>query len=142
VFNVVFGLLIAYRYSNAAGFAGGMNWGLAFVWMIFGLFAQLMIRFFFCIWIFWTDRSWALNRLYFEFYALATKPDTLYPPIVRYTILTLLPFGFIGSVPARALLHGLTIQEYIWTALVMFAFAAVNGLLWHIGLKRYQSASS
>ena len=43
---------------------------------------------------------------------LATKPDALYPKMIRYVILTALPFAFIGSVPARALLKGLAPWEY------------------------------
>ena len=46
-------------------------------------------------------------RLYYQFFGFATKPDAIYPRGVRLVIMSVLPFAFIGSVPARALLHGL-----------------------------------
>ncbi len=142
VFNVVLGFVISYRYAEVAGFAGGWHWLEWGAWLIFGLYAALQMRFFSSIWIFWTDRSWALSRLYYQFFAFATKPDTIYPKAIRYLILTALPFALIGSVPARALLHGLDSREYLGAALVLLAFTVVNSILWSWGLRRYQSASS
>lgn len=142
IFNVVLGLGIAYRYSGPAGFEGGWRWLLVIAWLFVGLATAILVRFAFSIWIFWTERSWALSRLYYQFFAFATKPDTLYPAAIRYLIMTALPFAFIGSVPARALLHGLSGAEYLWIAAVLSAFFVFNWVLWHRGLKRYQSASS
>jgi hypothetical protein len=56
--------------------------------------------------------------------------------------LTALPFAFIGSVPSRALLHGLSLREYALVAAVLGTFIAVDRALWRAGLRRYQSASS
>lgn len=141
-FNIVLGLFLAYHFGPAAGFAGGWHWLLVGVWLLVGLATALVLRFAFSIWIFWTERSWALSRLYYQFFAFATKPDTLYPPAVRYLILTALPFAFIGSVPARALLHGLRYREYALIAGVLCVFFAGDVVLWRKGLRRYQSASS
>lgn len=141
-FNIVLGLFIAYRFGPAAGFAGGWHWLLVGFWLLVGLCTALVVRFAFSIWIFWTERSWALSRLYYQFFAFATKPDTLYPSAIRYLILTGLPFAFIGSVPARALLHGLATWEYYLIAGVLSTFFVADALLWRMGLRRYQSASS
>jgi ABC-2 type transport system permease protein len=141
-FNIVLGLAIAYRYAPAAGFPGGWHWLVAVFWLFVGLATALVVRFAFSIWIFWTERSWALSRLYYQFFAFATKPDTLYPRAIRYLILTGLPFAFIGSVPARALLHGLQTWEYFLIAAVLVGFFSFDALLWRKGLQRYQSASS
>lgn len=140
--NVVFGLAIMIRYAQPAGFEGGVLWLMVPVWMLVGVLIALLVRFLFSVWIFWTERSWAISRLYYQFFALATKPDTIYPSMVRYVILTILPFAFIGSVPARALLHGLDPREYLVLVLVVISFTTVNALLWRAGLRRYQSASS
>ena len=142
LFNVLLGFVISSRYATSAGFAGGCHWLEWCGWLIFGLYAALKIRFLFSIWIFWTDRSWALSRLYYQFFAFATKPDTIYPRTIRYLILTALPFGFIGSVPARALLYGLKTEEFLAALGVLMAFTAINVFLWKTGLRRYQSASS
>ncbi len=141
-FNFFLGLGITITFADAAGFAGGWHW-LAFVfWLLVGLTTAVLLRFAFSIWIFWTERSWALSRLYYQFFALATKPDVLFPQTIRYLILSALPFAFIGSVPARALLKGLEPKEYALIAAVLAAFYGFNVVFWRKGLKRYQSASS
>ena len=142
VFNVILGLSIVIRFSDSAGFAGGFHWLEIIFWLFIGLITALFVRFFFSVWVFWTDRSWAISRLYYQFFAFATKPDTMYPKAIRYIILTALPFGFIGSVPARALLQGLKPIEYIHISLVLIIFLILDSFLWKKGLKRYQSASS
>jgi ABC-2 type transport system permease protein len=141
-FNILLGLLIAHRYADEAGFPGGWHWLLMIFWLGVGLSTALVVRFAFSIWIFWTERSWALSRMYYQFFAFATKPDTLYPAAIRYLILTALPFAFIGSVPARALLFGLESWEYVLIAVVLSAFFVADVVLWRKGLRRYQSASS
>lgn len=141
-FNIVLGLAIAIKFSGPAGFEGGWKWLLLVFWLLVGVSTQLVLRFAFSIWIFWTERSFALSRLYYQFFAFATKPDSLYPKTIRYLILTFLPFAFIGSIPTRALLHGLSIHEYVLTFAVIAGFFGVDAFLWRQGLKRYQSASS
>ncbi|MCM2277096.1 MAG: ABC-2 family transporter protein [Oligoflexia bacterium] len=141
-FNVFLGLAIAIRFAEPAGFAGGSRWALVSIWLLVGLATAVALRFAFSIWVFWTERSWALSRLYYQFFQFATKPDALYPPAIRYLILTFLPFAFIGSIPARALLHGLELEEYALIAGVLLAFFVVDAWLWRVGLRRYQSASS
>jgi ABC-2 type transport system permease protein len=142
VFNLMLGIGIMIRFAEEAGFQGGARWALVPVWLVIGVAAATELRFAFSIWIFWTDRSWALSRLYYQFFAFATKPDALYPKFIRYTILTALPFAFIGSVPARALLHGVEPHEWIRIAAVLVAFTLFNAYFWRKGLQRYQSASS
>ncbi|MBC7692412.1 MAG: ABC-2 family transporter protein [Methylotenera sp.] len=141
-FNIFLGFGIILRYSHAAGFQGGWKWLGLLGWLAIGLFTAVVLRFAFSIWVFWTERSWALSRMYYQFFAFATKPDSLYPPMIRYLILTILPFGFIGSVPARALLYGLSGKEYLLVFTVLLSFTVFDGLLWRAGLRRYQSASS
>ncbi len=142
IFNFFLGLAIMVRYAEPAGFEGGLKWTYVLFWLAIGVITALVMRFAFSIWVFWTERSWALSRLYYQFFAFATKPDSIYPRFVRYAILTFLPFAFIGSIPARALLHGLETHEALLVAVVLVTFAAFDGLMWRKGLRRYQSASS
>lgn len=141
-FNFILGMGIVIRYAHAAGFEGGWRWLLLIFWLLVGVLTAVLLRFAFSIWIFWTERSWAMARLYYQFFALATKPDSLYPQTIRYIILSALPFAFIGSIPARALLHGLRPFEYLLVAVVLTGFWIFDATMWRIGLKRYQSASS
>jgi ABC-2 type transport system permease protein len=142
VFNILMGLGIVLKYADAAVFAGGTRWLLVPLWLLLGVVVAFLIRFAFSIWCFWTERGWAFVRLYYEFFQIATKPDTIYPKFVRYTLMTFLPFAFIGSVPARALLEGLTWTEYAQLATVLTGFFLFNAAAWRAGLRRYQSASS
>jgi ABC-2 type transport system permease protein len=107
-----------------------------------GLTTALLLRFAFSVWIFWTERGFIFSRLYYQFFSFATKPDTLYPKAIRYLILTALPFAFIGSIPARAVIHGLSRGEMLLIAIVLVVFFVFDRTLWLAGLRRYQSASS
>lgn len=142
VFNFILGISITIYFADAAGFAGGIAWAFVPLWLLVGVAAATVLRFSFCVWTFWTERSWALSILYYQFFSFATKPDPIYPNWIRYVILTVLPFAFIGSVPARALLKGLSATEVIWIFGVLGGFLLLNSFLWKKGLKRYQSASS
>ncbi len=142
IFNLFLGLAITIKYSGPAGFQGGWRWLLLPGWLLLGLVTALLIRFLFSVWVFWTDRSWAMTRLYYQFFSFATKPDALYPRVLRYLVMTGLPFAFIGSVPARALLQGLPLWEYGLVLSVLLGFFLINRALWQAGLRRYQSASS
>jgi ABC-2 type transport system permease protein len=142
LFNIVLGLGVAVRFAGPAGFEGGWRWLLVAFWLLVGLTTALLLKFAFSVLTFWTERSWALTRLYYQFFAFATKPDTLYPAAIRYLIMTALPFAFIGSIPARAVLHGLSNGEYALIATVLVSFFALDTVLWKKGLVRYQSASS
>jgi len=142
IFNIFLGIIILIQYAKPAGFHGGLHWLEIPFWLFLGLWAAFLLRFAFSVCIFWTDRSWALSRMYYQFFAFATKPDTIYPKSIRFFIMTALPFAFIGSVPARALLYGLRGAEYALIFGVLSAFILLNSLLWTFGLRRYQSASS
>ena len=140
--NFLLGFGILLKYAGPAGFAGGWHWLWVAFWLWVGVTSAALLRFAFSIWIFWTERGFAFSRLYYQFFAFATKPDLMYPKWIRYVILSALPFAFIGSIPARAILDGLTRSEYLLVTGVMGGFWVLNRTLWRAGLRRYQSASS
>ncbi|MFN7685387.1 MAG: ABC transporter permease [Oligoflexia bacterium] len=140
--NFGLGLAILFKFAGPAGFEGGWHWFSVVFWLLVGVLSAALIRFTFSIWIFWTERGFTLSRLYYQFFSFATKPDTMYPKWIRYLILSALPFAFIGSIPARALLEGLTLNESLLVAGVLTSFWILNAALWRAGLRRYQSASS
>ncbi|MEK7692211.1 MAG: ABC-2 family transporter protein [Bdellovibrionota bacterium] len=142
LFNVAVATVILTRYSEPAGFPGGVYWLLVPLWVLVGVTAQFLMRFTFSVGVFWTERNWALVQAYYQFYELATRPDGVYPPAIRYVILTVLPFALIGSVPTRALLFGITPGEGALLAFSLVGFTVLNFLLWRAGLRRYQSVSS
>lgn len=141
-FNIFLGLGIMLKYSKDAGFEGGLHWLEVPLWLLVGVSTAVLIRFAFSVWVFWTDRGFALSQLYYQFFAFATKPDGIYPGALRFLLKTFLPFAFIGSIPARALMTGLSTREYLYIGVVLLMFFIFNSVMWSKGLKRYQSASS
>lgn len=142
ILNLGLGFWIINHYGPAAGFAGGLAWLGVIGWVLVGLITQYMVRLVFVIWSFWLERGLTISRLYYQFYALANKPDGMYPPAIRYLIKTALPFAFMGSIPARSLIGQLPAEEYVLVAVVLIAYAFLCRYLWRAGLRRYQSASS
>ena len=142
IINLFFGFWIIHHYGPEAGFKGGIQWLLVCFWVFIGLITQYLVRFFFVIWAFWLDRGITVSRLYYQFYALANKPDGLYPKFVRYLIKTILPFAFMGSVPAEVLTGRADSMSYVWVFVVLSLYAIAVSFLWKRGLRRYQSASS
>ena len=140
--NLVLGFYIIHHYGPAAGFSGGLAWFGIFFWIIIGLITQYLMRFLFSIWSFWLDRGLTVSRLYYQFYALANKPDGLYPVGVRYLIKTALPFAFLGSIPAIVLTHRGTGWEYLQVFAVLGVYVLVLSFIWKKGLQKYSSASS
>lgn len=142
ILNIVFGVGICIYYAEAAGFAGGAHWFLVPLWLIIGCAFQTVMRFLFVCWVFWTERGFALARMYYQLFQLATKPHTIYPAWLRWVLMTALPFAFIASVPAQTLLQGGSIQGYLWAGGVFSVLFGLAALLWRSGLRRYVSASS
>lgn len=91
---------------------------------------------------FYGDTS-QLTLLWYQLYRLGTRPDLLYPPWLRYIVLTILPMGFVASVPARLIVS----REFDWQLPVFAIVAAasaltVSRLYWKKALRSYASASS
>jgi ABC-2 type transport system permease protein len=144
VFNIILGLAIMIKFSSYTNFNiyEVKNWGLVFFWLFISLTTQVLLRFSFCVWAFWTQRAFALSRLYYQFYMMASKPDSIYPKVIAYIIKTILPFALISSFPAKALLKKLSFKEFILVFFVLTFFYLLDLKLWKKGLKNYQSASS
>lgn len=140
--NMALGAWIVNHYGASAGFQGGAYWLLLVFWIFVGLLAQYLLRFFFVIWVFWLERGIMVSRMYYQFYALANKPEALYPKAIRYVLKTALPFAFLGSVPAEVLMGRGSPSLYLLVFSVLAAYALILRTLWKRGLRRYQSASS
>ena len=83
-----------------------------------------------------------LTYLWFQFYKLGTRPDSLFPRWLRYLILSAIPVAFIASVPAGIVLGRLPTQwALIGIALTIFILS-VSHWFWNFALSRYSSASS
>lgn len=107
-----------------------------------GLVVLYCLRFFLssCALIF--VRSESLSWLWYTIYRLGLRPDNLYPPWLKFVILSVLPVGVIASVPARFLLeppHWLLLG---WVLLLGTTLLWLSSRFWRFALRAYQSASS
>jgi ABC-2 type transport system permease protein len=142
VVNLCLGFWIIHHYGNSAGFHGGIAWLAVIFWIVIGLLTQFLMRFISVVCAFWLERGMTVSQLYYQLYALANKPEGMYPVAIRYVIKTALPFAFMGSIPARALMGQLPLGDYFLVALVLAAYIYFARFLWKKGLLQYQSASS
>ncbi len=100
------------------------------------------MRFFFSAAALIFARAENINYIWWQFYRLGMRPDALYPPWLRYIVLTVIPVGFLASVPARLIL-GSNEWGFIVAAIGLGAFMVwVSTRFWAFALKRYSSASS
>lgn len=140
--NMGIGIWVITRFGPDAGFEGGLQWFTVLAWITIGLVTQVLLRFSFVVWSFWLERGFSVSQLYYQFYSLATKPDALYPNVIRYAIKTVLPFAFIGSVPSQAILGKTEPMDFVFLVGSLVGYSFLCYFLWHRGLRRYQSASS
>jgi len=127
------------RYPEPLG-AGRIVAYLAF--LVLGLLILFLLRLAFIIPVFWlqSDRglaevSWALTRL-------GERPVGIYAPWLRWLLLTLIPLGFMASVPAEVLFEGLTLKTATLAVTVTGGLFAFDLWFWRRALRAYSSASS
>jgi ABC-2 type transport system permease protein len=91
---------------------------------------------------FWLESSEGLHTLFYTLGRLMERPDRIFTGATRVVLTTVLPFCLIASFPARFLWEGWDIQLALHFLLVLAAFSGLVLWLWHLGLRRYGSASS
>jgi ABC-2 type transport system permease protein len=100
------------------------------------------MRFFFSATAMIFDRAENINYLWYQVFRLGTRPDAMYPRWLRYAILTIVPVGFIASVPARMALEAPSLPLVAGALALAIGSVWLTTLYWAYGLKRYSSASS
>lgn len=87
-------------------------------------------------------RAEHISFLWYQLYRLGMRPDAVYPPWLRYVVLTIIPVGFLASVPSRMILQ----TPDITLVLASIGIAAVtlygSTRFWRFALRFYSSASS
>jgi ABC-2 type transport system permease protein len=100
------------------------------------------LRFFFSASALIFTRAENINYVWHQFYKLGTRPDTIYPPWLRYAILTVIPVAFIASVPARLILEAPSATLFGGMILVSILSVYASTRYWRFALRFYSSASS
>lgn len=123
------------------------QWGVFFGAVIGGTFIQGGILVLISALAFWTTRS---ERFYwvvmFPAKSMMNYPLTLYPRILQWTVIFVLPFAFVNYLPALLLL-GKTHPFFSsnWgslSAVVGIVFFWICFRIWMLGLDRYKSTGS
>ncbi len=83
-----------------------------------------------------------LQYLWYHLYKLGMRPDNIYSAPLKYLLLTLIPVGFIGSVPSRLVLGLANPAMALASVLVTLTCLWMTNRFWKYSLKFYASASS
>jgi len=107
-----------------------------------GLVAIYSVRFGFCTMSLLFTRAENIQYMWFQIYKLGMRPDSIYFPWVRFLLVTVLPVGFVASIPSRALMepanHALFLWVILWSCILLY----LSHRWWNWCLKHYSSASS
>jgi ABC-2 type transport system permease protein len=100
------------------------------------------IRFFFSATALIFARAENINYIWYQLYRIAMRPDGMYPPWMRYMVLTAVPMAFVASVPTRVVLG----QAEIYFVPAAFLLGSISVYIstrfWRYALRHYVSASS
>lgn len=107
-----------------------------------GLLTVYSIRLMFSATAFWITQGESVMYLWYQLYKLGLRPDSIYLPWLRYLVLSLVPVGFIASVPARSILEPMNPWLPLWVTIWSLFLFQTTKWLWKNGLKNYSSASS
>ena len=129
----------------ALGQVGGVEWIRVFLLIILvpcSLAITYGIRFMFSASALVFTRAENINYVWYQIYRLGMRPDSIYPPWMRYVVLTILPVGFLASVPARLLLNKGELTLIFGSIGIATVVVICSTKFWNWALKHYASASS
>lgn len=120
--------------------------GWRILWLIpsvpIGLTIVYGIRFIIASTALFFTRADAVTYIWYQLYRLGTRPDTIYPMLLRYAVLSILPIAFLASVPAQIVLN----RASPWMVALGLGLASgliwISNRIWNFGLQKYSSASS
>ena len=138
-------LILGYLVWAIRGLPGTVGAGALLLYAgigLCGLISYYAMRFLFATLVIVLQDAGNVQFLWHNLFRLGTRPDTLYPRPLRWLILTVIPVGFIASVPTRALIDERT-SPLVWAApLVSLFLLWTSSVVWTRALRHYASASS
>lgn len=102
------------------------------------LYAVLLL---FTALVFWSP-GFLFTWLFDALFQMARYPIDVYPFWVRLLLIWLVPVGIMTTLPAQALTGGVSPALLLLVALVVILLIVFASAVFHIGLRRYSSASS
>lgn len=100
------------------------------------------MRFMFCSLAVVFTQSDSFMHVWFQFYKLGMRPDSIYNPWVRMVLMTFLPVSLIASVPSRVILDPSAPWLALWVVVMAVVVLWLSHRVWNYLLKFYTSASS
>lgn len=107
-----------------------------------GVLIFYSIRFLFSAMAVIFTRAENIQYMFYSLYKLGMRPDTIYPPWLKYAVLTIAPFGLIASVPARVALGMASSALALWAVAAALLAVFATTRFWKYALSHYTSASS
>ncbi len=134
--------LMAWALLSYPDALGGLRIGTYLLLLLNGTILYYVMHIAFLIPVFWLHSNRGLGDIFFAMTRYSERPDRIFKGYVRRTLLTILPFSLISSLPARVLFEGLK-PELLLHALGVTALLFVGmTLFWKRALRAYASASS
>lgn len=136
---VTWGLLIYYGRQIPLT---PMDWILVPPLVILSFILLFLIEFIIATSMFWVTEGLGINFLRMQMQQLARWPDFVYATLSRKVLTLGLPLLLIGSAPVRFLFDASDWQLMAYLLVAIVLCALLLGVLWKMGLRRYDSASS
>ncbi|WP_075882757.1 ABC transporter permease [Candidatus Protochlamydia sp. W-9] len=140
ILNALFGIGLVYYFfpTSSISFSSLANY---FIAILFGLIFLSNLLLLLMSFAFWFGRVDELRDALAWIMDLGARPAFIYPSILRNIFYWILPFFLIANVPVEFLTG-----ERNWLNIFLFFFAIVpfyigNKIVWHLGLRKYESAS-
>ncbi len=91
---------------------------------------------------FWTKRSGHVTHMCYMTNEFAKYPVKIYNKVVKTAITYILPFALTAYYPAIYILRGESFWSLPVTIVISVALLLISQLIWHRGLRAYESAGS
>ncbi len=140
IFNVVFVFFfsitkvsINFSFFKIAGFLILAFLSYVIAYFVYFIFASLALFFI---------NSRTLLDIIFELTETDRYPAEIYPVVLKTFLTVFLPILFFAYFPTAFLLGKISAVYIVYAFLVAAVFFFISHIVWHRGLKNYQSASS
>lgn len=91
---------------------------------------------------FWTTDIMNAHWIYRDLVYVARFPPEVFPKLIQQIFTYLIPIFVIVSFPTKALLHRLSLVDFVWTFVALGVIMLATRYVWEKGIRAYTSASS
>ena len=142
--EIIIGIMLVVYSSAKSGIVyDGMKMPILFIVILFSTLIYTAVKLAFASIAFWTKSSFSYLFMTYQISSFAKYPLGIYPGLVKFVLVGLIPFAFTGYYPAAYFLG----KESFSMGILMTMAVAVISIsiaykIWTIGIKSYESAGS